>query len=717
KRKLQSIHLQTDIRSFPQGGTLERVSQLIHQGRLDETLSSSQPATFILGTNNLTVEQPTAAIEKVKNLVHIMKKNDSTCNLNFVLVPPRRFESILDDVNIADSVKMFNDDLQQLSSQLNFKTIDLGISLEYVSRRDGIHLTPEGVNKITKTLIRTLKSKILHYCVSHTGLMSKNYQDEQTDDEDAKAYKRLCSKHRQVKRRQRLTSLFCPDASTLTDSSVICTQAFTFSDEEDNNNYNTSTDSPTLYSQNFLFFDEENNNDTNHTDNGILTANVEFENCYDDKKSQNFDTDFIVDSMFDIHDTEPKIELEIAKYICQANLDKTKTNHLLTLLNHVHDQRQLPPSSSIDLWDKLNIKFEYTKIEYCTSCTLEINGSSCLCNSTNKQISSELIIFPTVKEIERIVNNNYDLMLNYKLQKDDNLDDIVLARIVEVPRPFRNNEQNTILLCLWHSPRAPTANQLLGRIVEDISRLLESGIYININGLGYVHFDLYVQGVCADGPGQSKITQIVAHNGYYACRVCELQGIYSARDKTCTYSWSSFVHTNPRFRTRDRFELCLKKVERLFNMGNTDINVYGIKGISPLNQLIFLPTQSIYDYFHLCLEIVIMFSSESCLHGLYKLAHGTKHLGEQIAYWYTIHRAIHSMSIKNQPGIIHNGCLIDGYIDEFIIQKYQQQFDNAFFLKFFCSPDRALRSKCFFLSFHDARFIVCTPIDNELEHD
>ncbi|CAF1380747.1 unnamed protein product, partial [Didymodactylos carnosus] len=112
--------------------------------------------------------------------------------------------------------------------------------------------------------------EILDCCLSHTGLMSKIYQDEheQTNDEDAKAY-----------------------------------------NEEDNNNYNTSTDSPALYSQ----------------------------------------------------------KLEIAKYICQANLDKTKTNQLLTLLNLVHDQRQLPPSSSIDLWDKLNIKFEYTKIEYCTS--------------------------------------------------------------------------------------------------------------------------------------------------------------------------------------------------------------------------------------------------------------------------------------------------------------------------------------------------------------
>jgi hypothetical protein len=220
-----------------------------------------------------------------------------------------------------------------------------------------------------------------------------------------------------------------------------------------------------------------------------------------------------------------------------------------------------------------------------------------------------------------------------------------------------------------------------------------------------------------------------------------------------------------------------------------------------------------------------MFGSESCLHGLYKLAHGTKHLGEQIAYWYTIHRAIHSISIKNQPSVIRHEYLMDGYINERVIQKYKQQFDHEFFLKFSCSSDRsvirsrykigliiyhsllysfrkksssfnvcisnrncpkkkcfgeivfffsyqnelflflsshpcsqshlfssaiqvdehlsfwservdsfyylvdrnivnffifpctALLSKCFFIPFYDNRFTVCTPIDNELEHD
>ena len=54
---------------------------------------------------------------------------------------------------------------------------------------------------------------------------------------------------------------------------------------------------------------------------------------------------------------------------------------------------------------------------------------------------------------------------------------------MEIPRSFRDNEQNTILLCLWHSSRGPTAEQLFGRITNHLSRLLATGIYINIDGI------------------------------------------------------------------------------------------------------------------------------------------------------------------------------------------------------------------------------------------
>ncbi|CAF1563822.1 unnamed protein product [Rotaria magnacalcarata] len=94
---------------------------------------------------------------------------------------------------------------------------------------------------------------------------------------------------------------------------------------------------------------------------------------------------------------------------------------------------------------------------------------------------------------------------------------------------------------------------------------------------------------------------------------------------------------------------------------------------------------------HGSLTATSMFGSESCLHGLYKLAHGTRRVGGQIAYWYTIHRSIHSMSIKNQPTAIRHPHFMNGYIDERIIKKYKQQFDHEFFLTFSCSSsDRSV---------------------------
>jgi hypothetical protein len=85
-----------------------------------------------------------------------------------------------------------------------------------------------------------------------------------------------------------------------------------------------------------------------------------------------------------------------------------------------------------------------------------------------------------------------------------------------------------------------------------------------------------------------------------------------------------------------------------------------------------------------------MFGSESCLHGLYKLTHGTRNIAEQIAYWYTIHRSVHSMSIQGQSNVILRDYLMDDYIDESIVQKYNQEFKNLFYVKFSCSSNNSI---------------------------
>ncbi|CAF4111990.1 unnamed protein product [Rotaria magnacalcarata] len=419
----------------------------------------------------------------------------------------------------------------------------------------------------------------------------------------------------------------------------------------------------------------------------------------------------------------------------------------------------------------------------------------------------------------------------------------VLANIVEIPPPYRHYQQNTMMLSIWHSPRSASAPVLFERIIQDLLQLVQHGLDIEFDDLGSIHFDVFIQGVCADGPGQSKITDIVSHNGYYACRVCEMHGCYITGDNTCTCPWSLFERTSPPFRTRDRFEYCINEIKRLKAMGNRNINVMGIKNISPLNDIIFIPTQSIYDYMHLCLvghtTIILkecndyhpgsskqansiigefdhflsniqyphninrkvknfrcfndwkaaqirifllylslpfiqyqthyfpplivfhfslyaiyirtlckftdrqqiydvrifienhlrrfkqfytkskellsthcnmhlwqqvirhgalsatsMFGSESCLHGLYKLAHGTKNIGEQVAYWYTIHRHVHFISFPNQRDINHQGHFMDHYVDERVIQDYKIViFKFCFYLLLSSSVSSVLHPK------------------------
>ncbi|CAF5033300.1 unnamed protein product, partial [Rotaria sp. Silwood1] len=60
----------------------------------------------------------------------------------------------------------------------------------------------------------------------------------------------------------------------------------------------------------------------------------------------------------------------------------------------------------------------------------------------------------------------------------------VLATIVEIPRPFREDETNLILLCLWHSPSGPSANQLFSEITEELRRLVTHGIDITFDHSG-----------------------------------------------------------------------------------------------------------------------------------------------------------------------------------------------------------------------------------------
>jgi hypothetical protein len=196
----------------------------------------------------------------------------------------------------------------------------------------------------------------------------------------------------------------------------------TFSDEE---NDFTSSDGD----NDFTLSDGVNDFTLSNGDNNNL-PNLHYDNLsnlhYDDYIPISQDANVIIDPDADFCEGESTINLEIAKYICKANLDKAKTSELLSLLKHVHNHNEGPPSSNTELWRKLNVQFDYVRLEYCTNCMMElINGSVCLCNKNHGQPPTELIVFSIVNEITRVVKNNYHLILKYRSEKNNVQDDII----------------------------------------------------------------------------------------------------------------------------------------------------------------------------------------------------------------------------------------------------------------------------------------------------
>ncbi|CAF5033884.1 unnamed protein product, partial [Rotaria sp. Silwood1] len=195
--------------------------------------------------------------------------------------------------------------------------------------------------------------------------------------------------------------------------------------------------------------------DTVVQDINNVVVNNEYEDVQDDNDFDNCQIDNVInDESIDI---EMNMNVKIATFICSSQLDKSNANQLIKLLNHVHDQETPPPLSLVSLWNQLKVKFNYTTKKYCSNCMLEL--IKCTCNNTNCVLNSELIIFSITEEITRVV----------------------LATIVEIPRPFREDETNLILLCLWHSPSGPSANQLFGEITEELRRLVTHGIDITFD--------------------------------------------------------------------------------------------------------------------------------------------------------------------------------------------------------------------------------------------
>ena len=78
-----------------------------------------------------------------------------------------------------------------------------------------------------------------------------------------------------------------------------------------------------------------------------------------------------------------------------------------------------------------------------------------------------------------------------------------------------------------------------------------------------------------------------------------------------------------------------------------------------------------------------LFAAESCLYHIGKLSHGSISLGQQIAYWWCIHRQLSSKKVLNHPTLLMKEELIlDSFFDYAVTDNYRQEFDLVYYKKF-----------------------------------
>ncbi|CAF1377078.1 unnamed protein product [Rotaria sordida] len=116
----------------------------------------------------------------------------------------------------------------------------------------------------------------------------------------------------------------------------------------------------------------------------------------------------------------------IANFIRRANLNHSDTTHLLHLIQHLRFDEELPTTES-ELWNLLDVEFNFNSYVFCSSCLSKLIKISdvCKCNPSFRQINSELIVLNVATEIKHVIRQNINLIDWYRKEDCQIISDIV----------------------------------------------------------------------------------------------------------------------------------------------------------------------------------------------------------------------------------------------------------------------------------------------------
>ncbi|CAF4047187.1 unnamed protein product [Rotaria magnacalcarata] len=163
----------------------------------------------------------------------------------------------------------------------------------------------------------------------------------------------------------------------------------------------------------------------------------------------------------------------------------------------------------------------------------------------------------------------------------------VQATILEFPPPIRDHVSAVMVFGAWLGGSHPNRELLWNSIVDQIKYLYKNGIILKLNDNTKIKFNIRVQFITFDLPALAHNCNITQFNGYDACPFCKAHGYAIGTQLFYAHS------PTPSIKKTDGDYLRLSTTD-LPKLGS-----HGIKGPTPLTNIMLFPYQIAVDYMHL----------------------------------------------------------------------------------------------------------------------
>ncbi|CAF0969981.1 unnamed protein product [Rotaria sordida] len=402
-------------------------------------------------------------------------------------------------------------------------------------------------------------------------------------------------------------------------------------------NYNDDDDNNDDYNNDDYNSDDDNNDDYNSDDNNNDDADTV--GFIDELSCDNEYEDLFIEQPQLLHRftsiPTKSYCIELLKLFRAANICKSHSKRLISLIQSILPVPNNFPSTFEDLLSLLNIEDLFFKRSVCLICKtdLHFNEKKCSrCQVSDEKMKADIYdvdikkvltcmlkrLSPDIEKYKQKIKNNIDdngikdipfarlyRTLLEKYDRDNiislilHLDGIALTRstrlkmwlfsgaMVELPSILRYRRYNMALLSIWVGFVEPDPDLWLRYIVSELNHMKTQDIYIN----EHLVYKLKIYSVTGDCPALRLALNFIGHGGYFCCWYCYIEGEHIGTKRQYKYEQSMILRRSSAY------------FQESLLAHNNKKNVFGHLGVTVLQPIldIALPNSIMVDYLHISL--------------------------------------------------------------------------------------------------------------------